>query len=199
MILGITGGTGCGKTTLLKEIAAMGGLVLDCDAIYHELLSTDPRLLSRIEQAFPGVTENGSLNRKKLGSIVFADSCALECLNRITHCAIKEEVVRRLAEKPCLAAIDAIALFEAGLAELCDLTVAVTAPAEDRVRRLMIRDCISEEYAKSRISAQHGESWFTEHCDYCLKNDGSPEDFRRKCLAFLHSADIMKEKSKGER
>ena len=198
MILGITGGTGCGKTTLLREIEALGGLVLDCDAIYHELLISDPGLLSAIEAAFPGVTEKGRLDRKKLGSIVFADSQALETLNRITHRAVKAEVLRRLAEKPALAAIDAIALFESGLSQLCDLTVAVTAPMEDRVKRLMARDCISEEYARSRISAQHGDAWFTDRCSVCLQNDGSPQEFQRKCLAFLISADIMKEKSKGE-
>ena len=198
MILGITGGTGCGKTTLLKEIEALGGLVLDCDAIYHELLISDPALLRAIGKAFPGVVANGILNRKKLGAIVFHDETALRNLNRITHSSVKKEVLRRLSPKPPLAAIDAIALFEGGLSDLCDLTVAVTAPEEARIQRLMARDCISEEYARSRISAQHGADWFAQRCDHCLKNDGSPEAFQRKCLAFLHSADIMKEKSKGD-
>ena len=198
MILGITGGTGCGKTTLLKEVEALGGLVLDCDAIYHELLQTDPRLLSAIEAAFPGVVENGSLLRKKLGALVFSDPAALETLNRITHAAVKQEVLRQLETAPSLAAIDAIALFEGGLAELCDLTVAVTAPREERIRRLMLRDSITEEYARSRIDAQKDEAWFQAHCDFCLRNDGSPRDFQCKCLAFLQSPDIMKEKRKGD-
>ena len=198
MILGITGGTGCGKTTLLKEIEAAGGLVFDCDAIYHRLLKKDPRLLQKIADAFPGTVKDGFLDRKKLGNIVFKDPQALETLNGMTHSAVKSEVAELLKGAPALAAIDAIALFESGLAELCDITVAVAAPTEQRVQRLMNRDCISEEYARSRISAQHGESWFTERCDYCLQNNGSPEDFRRKCLAFLYTADIMKEKRKGD-
>ena len=193
MILGITGGTGCGKTTLLKEIQKLGGLVLDCDAIYHELLRTDAAMLRAIENRFPGVVEKGSLNRKKLGAIVFADEQALLDLNAITHSAVKQEVLRRLEEKPALAAIDAIGLFEGGLAELCDVTVAVTAPTELRVQRLMQRDGISESYARSRIEAQHEERWFRERCDYTLVNDEEIDAFATKCIAFLRHLGIMKE------
>ena len=191
MILGITGGTGCGKTTLLKLIAEHGGLVLDCDAIYHELLTRDDMLLRAIENRFPGTVEDGVLQRKKLGSIVFSDENALLDLNKITHSAIKAEVLRRLACQPKLAAIDAIALFEGGLAELCDLTIAVTAPEEVRVQRLMRRDGISESYARSRISAQHKESWFRERCDRVLENSGTEIQFYDKCLAFLRQCGIM--------
>jgi len=191
LIIGITGGTGCGKTTLLNLIRDFGGLVLDCDAIYHELLVSDKEMLAAIDARFPGVIENGALNRKKLGGIVFADENALQDLNCITHSAVKTEVLRRLEKKPALAAIDAIALFEGGLAELCDVTVAVTAPLEDRVKRLMARDCISEEYARKRIGAQHDESWFREKCDVTLENNGKPDAFATKCIAFLQSYDII--------
>ena len=191
MIIGITGGTGCGKTTLLNIIAEQGGLILDCDAIYHQLLTRDDRLLNAIGQRFPGTVENGQLQRKKLGSIVFADKQALEDLNRITHGAVKTEVLYQLEARPLLAAIDAIALFEGGLAELCDITVAVTAPAEVRVRRLMLRDGISEDYARSRISAQHPEEWFRTHCDRILENNGTQVQFHEKCIAFLQNLGIM--------
>ena len=191
MILGITGGTGCGKTTLLDCIREKGGLVLDCDAIYHELLTRDDRLLSAIENRFPGTVEGGQLQRKKLGAIVFADPEALTDLNRITHGAVKTEVIRRLEEKPALAAIDAIALFEGALAELCDRTVAVTAPVESRVQRLMARDGISEDYARSRIAAQHEENWFRQRCDHVLENMDTKEHFQEKCLAFLNQFCII--------
>lgn len=193
MILGITGGTGCGKTTLLELIRQQGGLVLDCDAIYHNLLTCDNSLLCAIENRFPGTVENGILRRKKLGSIVFSDPEALADLNRITHSAIHREVLRQLSANPPFAAIDAIALHESGLAKLCDLTVAVTAPRTDRIRRLMARDNISESYAVSRIDAQRSEAWFREKCDQVLENNGTEAEFQVKCLAFLHSLGIMKE------
>lgn len=200
MILGITGGTGCGKTTLLQLIADQGGMVLDCDAIYHQLLSTDTRLLSQIEARFPGTVENGILQRKKLGNLVFSDPSALKDLNTITHSAVVSQVRRSLADNPSLAAIDAIALFESGLDQLCDITVAVTAPTEDRVRRLMARDGISQDYARRRIAAQPEEGWFREKCGYVLTNDGSPAQFRDKCLAFLQQLGIIGEEiiPKGE-
>ena len=191
MIFGITGGTGCGKTTALQAIESLGGLVLDCDAIYHELLKTDPSLLASINSRFPGVVENGELQRKKLGAIVFADPQALEDLNTITHAAVKAEVERRLETAPALAAIDAIELFTSGLASLCDVTVAIVAPLEDRVKRLMARDNISEEYARARIAAQKDEAWFRAHCDAVLENNGEKDAFATNCVDFFRSYDII--------
>lgn len=192
MIIGITGGSGCGKTTLLNLLKEAGALVLDCDAIYHRLLREDPALTAAIEKRFPGTVEEGVLQRKKLGALVFSDASALQDLNAITHAAVKAEVLRLLAGGPKLAAIDAIGLFEGGLAELCDVTVAVTAPQEDRVARLMARDGISREYALSRIRAQHQDAWFRERCDFTLENDGSFDAFATKCLAFLRKFSIIK-------
>ena len=191
MILGITGGSGCGKTTLLNQVQALGGLVLDCDEIYHRLLREDASLLSSIETRFPGTVTEGTLQRKELGRLVFSDPQALEDLNRITHTAVKQEVLRLLEEKPKLAAIDAIALFEGGLGELCDVTVAVTASREDRIKRLMAREGIPREYAEKRLDAQHSSEWFRERCDYVLENSGNLIDFQAKCLAFLRSIGIM--------
>lgn len=192
MIIGITGGTGSGKTTLLKAIEAAGGVILDCDAIYHNLLKTDPTLLHDIENRFPGTVENGILNRKKLGAIVFHDKEALLDLNRIAHGAVRQEVLRLLTPEPKLAAIDAIGLFEGNLAELCKLTIAVTAPVDDRVKRLMLRDGITEDYARARIAAQRPQEEFVALCDHHLENNGTADQFREKCLAFLQDLGIMK-------
>lgn len=194
MIIGITGGTGSGKTTLLTLAGEQGYQVLDCDEIYHRLLKEDHDLLTAIENRFPGVVAEGTLQRKKLGQLVFADEDALSDLNDITHGAIIREVEKRLTEQT---AIDAIALFESGLDRLCDVTVAVTAPVEQRVQRLMVRDQITGEYARSRIAAQKSDDWYRERCTVVLKNDGDEDSFRWKCLAFFKDWGIMKEKCQG--
>ena len=191
-IIGITGGTGCGKTTALDAIRKLGGTVIDCDEVYHRLLRHDQGMLSRIARRFPGTVEDGVLNRKKLGSIVFADADALLDLNRITHSAVKEEVLRLLPPVPALVAIDAIGLFEGGLAELCDTTVAVTAPEEDRIARLMAREGITREYAASRIAAQKGNSYFASLCAHTLENAGNLDAFAARCLAFFTELAIIK-------
>lgn len=183
-VVGFTGGTGCGKTTALNVLAERGALVLDCDEVYHELTLHSLPLKNALEDRFGAVYENGVLNRKKLGAVVFNDPQALADLNEITHHMVVEECERRLAQFALeggeLAAIDAIGLVESGLAERCTVTVAITAPEEVRMRRIMKRDGISEEYAKSRIAAQHSDQWFSEHCTHTLANNGTAEEFAEK-------------------
>ena len=191
MIVGITGGTGCGKTTLLSVISEHGGLVIDCDKLYHQLLQEDKSLLCNIEARFPGVVQDDVLQRKKLGNLVFTDKAALQDLNAITHKAVYDVVLKLLSAAPKLTAIDAIGLFESGLNKLCDVTVAVTAPLEDRIARIMARDQISRQYAIDRITAQPDGPYYSRRCDHTLDNNGTEEDFRNKCLVFLKTLDII--------
>ena len=195
-IIGITGGTGTGKTTALRAVGLLGGGVIDCDEVYHRLLKTEEEMLSAIEAAFPGTVENGELHRKKLGAIVFGDPEKLQRLNAITHPFVDREVRRRLrqaeAEGRPLAVIDAIALLESGLGERCDVTVAILAPPEARIRRLIAREGITEEYARARIAAQHPDEWFRDRCDVTLANNGSMAEFAEKCRQCFLA--LMKER-----
>lgn len=192
MIVGITGGTGCGKTTALKAFKNLGGVVIDCDALYHQLLETDKKLLCAIDKRFPGVVTEGILDTKALGRIVFANSNDLKDLNRITHTFVLQAVKKQIADTKGHIAIDAIALLESGLGDLCDVTVAVTAPASMRLQRIMLRDNIPEEYARNRIAAQKNDAFFRENCDHILENNGSQDKFYAKCLAFFKGLGIMK-------
>lgn len=191
MILGITGGSGSGKTTLLNLLRQEGALVLDCDAIYHDLLNQSAALNNAIASRFPQAMRPGSIDRKALAAIVFQDSEALQDLNAITHSAVKAEVLKALEGNPSHAAIDAIALFESGLDQLCHVTVAVTAPMDTRVARLMARDGISRDDALRRIRAQQEPLWYRQRCDYLLENTGTLSDFQKKCLAFLKELAII--------
>lgn len=198
-VIGITGGTGSGKTTLLRAVEALGGLCIDCDALYHTLLEKDEGLLAALAENFPAAFDGGVLNRKALGNLVFADNAALAALNEITHKVVCREVRKIISEADKrLVAIDAIALFESGLNELCDVTVAVTAPEEIRIERLTARDGISRDYAQKRIRAQKSDAEFAAMAQYTLQNDASKEVFSIKCSQFLKGVLSPMEEKKYE-
>lgn len=182
-VLGITGPTGAGKTTLLREVEKLGGAVIDCDAVYHEMLKSDITLQNALEREFGQLRDGtGAIDRKKLGGIVFGDPERLEALNAIAWRGITDRVRDILEDQRqqgrTLAAIDAIALAESPLKELCQLTVAVLAPPEVRVRRIMAREGISEAYAWARVKAQRPDGYFIQNCDHVLVNDcTSAEEF----------------------
>ena len=176
-IIGITGGTGCGKTTALNELERRGALLIDCDAVYHRMLETDRPMLDEIEKYFPGAVIDGKLDRKALGAVVFTDEEALRDLNIITHRHINLEIRRILREHAMnggtLAAIDAIELFSSGLAKRCTATIGVIADREVRIDRIMRRDGISREYAMMRVNAQRPNEYFIQKCSHVLENNGS--------------------------
>lgn len=193
IIIGITGPTGAGKTTALGEVEKLGGAVIDCDAVYHELLESDKALQGRLEQEFGDIRDDsGAVDRKKLGAIVFGDPEKLERLNAIAQRATVDRT--RLLLEECrakgmpLAAVDAIGLLESGLGELCHATVAVVAPPEVRVARIMAREGISQDYAWSRVRAQKPDSYFTGGCGYTLNNDcATGAEFAARARALLES------------
>ena len=184
-IIGITGGTGCGKTTALNELERRGALLIDCDAVYHRMLETDRPMLDEIEKYFPGAVIDGKLDRKALGAVVFTDEEALRDLNIITHRHINLEIRRILREHAMnggtLAAIDAIELFSSGLAKRCTATIGVIADREVRIDRIMRRDGISREYAMMRVNAQRPNEYFIQKGSHVLENNGSQEEFIEKC------------------
>lgn len=188
-VIGITGGTGAGKTTALEVLAGMGVRIIDCDAVYHRLLAENLPLREELNAAFGDIITDGVIDRKKLGKLVFGEKEKLMRLNEITHKYISAEVRRELKKEATsddyAAAIDAISLIESGLGDVCDIVIGVTAPEKLRVKRLMERENISEEYALLRIRAQKTEEWFRKNCDYVLENTGSRERFKELCIDYF--------------
>ena len=193
-IIGLTGPTGAGKTTVLHVLEGMGAAVLDADAIYHDLTVSSQPMRQALQERFgPDIYDDqGVLLRKQLGARVFGDSQALEDLNAITHRYIQLEIQRRLdqaqAEGKQMAVVDAIALIESGVADICHITVAVVAKAETRIGRIMARDGIDETYARKRVEAQKPAEFFETHCQYTLHNDGDdPGQLEQQATAlFAH-------------
>lgn len=188
-IIGVTGPSGVGKTTALAELSSMGALVLDCDAVYHELLENDAELLSALEEAYPGTVRSGRLDRVALGKIVFADPDKLALLNKITHRFVSREVDKRLRDFAMgggeLAAIDAVELISAGIAERCDAVVGVLSEREKRIGRIMRRDGISREAAERRVDAQKPDEYYKENCTHILLNNADADRFSADCLALF--------------
>ena len=188
LIVGITGPTGAGKTSALRALEQLGGCVLDCDAIYHDMLRSDDGLRRALTDTFGSVfTADGHLDRQKLGTLVFGDPQQLERLNTIIFAHLPRELERRMAASPApIIGIDAINLVESGLSKLCDRTLAVLAPVEDRIRRIMARDGISEEYARLRVAAQKDDAFYRSHCTDVLENtSAAPEEFQKAASLFF--------------
>ena len=188
--IGITGGSGAGKTSALRSLKALGALVLDCDAIYHDILNNNADMKAELESRFQGVSQNGAIDRKRLGNIVFSDPSALADLNTITHKYIGKEIAQRIKKWERqggeVVAIDAIALIESGRSKTSDVVVGVIAPRETRISRIMSRDGITREQAEMRINAQKPDSFYIENCDYILKAEyATPGEFEKECRRFF--------------
>ena len=163
-VIGLTGGTGSGKSVVSRGLEAAGAVIVDADKIAHEIiLKGKPAYYEIIEYYGIGILdEDGNIIRKKLGEIVFNDKEKLAFLNQCTHKYITAEVKKQIdtAKKAGTAKaiiVDAPLLLEAGLEKVCDLVWVVYADPEVRAQRVMARDGITYELAKARIANQ--KSW----------------------------------------
>jgi dephospho-CoA kinase len=200
-VIGLTGPSGSGKGLFSSILAEKGIVSLDTDAVYHYITDHPGPCLSELVSAFgPTVVgENGGLSRKRLSEIVFAPdehrSERLRLLNTITHKYVIRECEEWLSvqEKSgaAFAIIDAPLLFEAGLGERADVTVAVLAPRDVRIERISGRDGLSREEAERRTAAQKDDSYYRERADFILVNDGKASDFRLKVADFCRKIHIM--------
>ncbi len=187
-VIGLTGGSGSGKSAAAAIFAELGAFVIDADKVSHEITDSDLTVLEKIKDEFSEkVFKNGKLLRKELGRIVFNDKSALEKLNKILHPVIAGKIssmAQNCGNKVVI--IDAPLLFSVKqIVELCTQTLAVCAPLEMRINRIMMRDGIAREEAEARISSQLPQEELAEMADSVIINDGDLEKLRSDIVGYL--------------
>ena len=190
-VIGLTGQTGAGKSTVRELFKAKGAAVIDADAVSHDIVDNDLSCLTDIVEHFSCIVLNdkGKLNRKALGRIVFSDQKKLAVLNKIMFpyivSAIKGKVTAYEHAGAQMIVIDGATLIESGCSKMCSVLISVTAEEETRLTRIIHRDGISKRDAVRRVSAQHPEEFYIEASDYVIKNNGTPGDLEREAERVL--------------
>ncbi|MBQ9757977.1 MAG: dephospho-CoA kinase [Clostridia bacterium] len=180
-IIGVTGGSGVGKTTVCAELKKCGAEIIDADKISKEITRKGSLALAEIAEAFGNefILPSGELDRKSLGEMVFLDEKSLELLNKITHKHIFAEMEKQIKKATAeVVVLDVPLLFGTDFPFSCDLTVAVIADREERIRRIVARDGITREMAEARIKNQMSNDEYREWADVCFENDGNIEKIR---------------------
>lgn len=175
VVIGLTGGSGSGKSTVASLMESKGIKIIDADKIGREIVKKGMPALEEIinEYGKEVILPNGELDRKKLGSIVFTNRDKLKKLNNITHKYITAVVKEELSKKESdIYAIDAAVLKESGIIDMCDHVIAVIADKDVRIRRIMERDNITEQAAIDRINSQDPDAKYIQYADFVINNSG---------------------------
>lgn len=189
--IGLAGGSGSGKGRVSSLLALSGIPSFDCDAVYHDLISRDGALSRELSVAFGDaiLSPSGGIDRGALRDAAFHDPKKRKTLNEITHRYVLSELRdwADRAEKQGVSAIvvDAPLLFESGFDRECDLTVAVTAPTELRIERIVARDGITPEAARERIAAQIPDAELSRRADLTIDNGGDEAHLSREVGRIL--------------
>jgi len=192
-LIGLTGNIATGKSTVAKMLEDLGATVIDADALVHELQRKGTPVFDEIVAAFgSGILDrDGEIDRKALGSIVFADPEKLRVLESIVHPAVLIESMRRITEAPTpIVVYEAIKLIEAGRAEMCDALWVVTARSDVQLQRLTRDRHMSEAEARQRIEAQPPQSDKIKRATVVIDNSGSREDTRQQVEAAYRAIEF---------
>lgn len=179
MVIGLTGQTGAGKSTVSKVFVQNGFRLIDADAISRHVVARGSHCLADLQECFTDaiLTPDGELDRKIMASIAFSDHRKLEMLNTIMYPYIVGEILRMIhrfsQQNHKLILLDAPTLFESRADDFCDLIISVVAKPELRMQRIMERDHISEKAAQQRMEMQLTEEFFRLHSDTVLENNSS--------------------------
>lgn len=180
MIIGVTGNIASGKSETARLLQQKGCALVDADAVAHELYGYDRALVQQLGAEFGQdvMLSNGSLNRKKLGSLVFGRPEAMATLNRIVHPALIQAIRERIRSSQRVMnrlVLDAALIVELGFAKEVDHLVFVSAAVPVRLARLMERSGLTSDEAMRRIDSQMPEESKLQHADFVIKNETTRE------------------------
>ncbi len=190
LLIGLTGPTGAGKTSVTKIFEEQGFGVVEADKIAHKAL-TLPSCIKSLTEAFGDsiLNSDGSINRRETARVAFSSKENTEKLNSITHPLIKELSLKAFSEYSekgySIIIFDAPTLFESGLDAICHKIVAVVADKEIRLSRIMNRDSITEEEARRRMSAQKDSSYYSKRSDFVIENSSDEDTLREATMRVV--------------
>jgi dephospho-CoA kinase len=191
MHIGLTGGIACGKSTVADMLVSRGAVLIDADSIAREVVGPGSPLLAEIAAIFGQAVllDDGTLNRKKLGEIVFADRDARIQLERIMHPSIRASMWERMAmheaeEPERLVVVDVPLLYESGLEPMFNEIMVVYVPRDVQRSRLILRDGISSEEAERRLGAQMSIEDKKAKADILIDNSGTRDETERQLDDF---------------
>lgn len=187
-ILGITGNIACGKTAVGHMLLELGAeKYIDADALVHQLYLSGQPIAREVAAAFGArvMADDGSVDRKALGALVFQNAAALRRLEEIVHPAVGRVIIEALAQvSPAgIAVIDAVKLLEGGSGAFCQSKWLITCPEDQELARLMARNGLSEEEARARLQAQPSVERRLPLVDEVIDNGGSLEETHRQVEA----------------
>ena len=205
MRIGLTGGIAAGKSMVSEFLAELGAWILDADAISREVVEPGTEGLKAIAAEFGEkvIMPDGSLDRKALGAEVFGDPQKLERLNGILHPIIKAEMLRRAAEieerhPEDIVIFDVPLLIESGWQDVADEVWLVSAPIEQRIRRIAMRDGLDEKQAMERISAQMTDEQKAKYADVIINNGGSIQELEERVTKLYAERKYGKKEEKAQ-
>ncbi len=190
-VVGLTGQTGAGKSTVSSLMRARGIEVIDCDQVSRDVVAGEKSCLAdlALEFSISILNMDGTLNRKKLASIVFGDPQKLSRLNELIFPHIRAEIGRRIAELEKkgvpLVVLDAPTLFESGADADCEVIISVLAPEDERLNRIVVRDHLTDQEARRRIASQHDDAFYASRSQLVIRNDGDPQALHLKTIEAI--------------
>lgn len=197
LIFGLTGGIATGKSTVAHMFTSFEIPIIDADILAREVVEPGEEAYEKIVETFgKDILKNDqTLNRKKLGKIIFSDEKKRKQLNQITHPIIRKEMQRQkdvyIQQGEKCVILDIPLLFENNLTKEVDYTVVVYTTKETQLKRLMKRDCLTEEEAKQRINAQMSIEKKRKRADYLIDNNGTKKETFEQVKDLLSQFDML--------